>query len=71
MKIGFCFLIKNTINNILFWGRYFENISNQDYQIFIHPKDTNYQCPLQNSIILKNTSILTEVLYPNISTPFI
>lgn len=55
MKIGFCFLIKDTINNILFWKRYFGNISYQDYQIFIHPKNTYYQCPLQNSIILQNT----------------
>ena len=55
MKIGFCFLIKENINNILFWDRYFDKISSEDYQIIIHPKDNRYRCPLKNSIILQNT----------------
>lgn len=55
MKIGFCFLIKETINNFMFWKRYFDNISFDDYQIFIHPKDNNYLPTLKNSITLQNT----------------
>ena len=38
MKIGFCFLTYDKIIRYDIWNRFFENIDNNLYNVFIHPK---------------------------------
>ena len=53
VKIGFCFLVYNTIYNKDLWDQFFGRANASDYGIYVHPKypTRKYDIPRKSQII--------------------
>ena len=54
MKIGFCFLVKNSISNESLWNNFFKPAEANKFSIYIHAKTSNVESILPNVFVDPN-----------------
>ena len=49
MAIGFCFLIKDSVDNLDLWAAFFEGIASSQCRIYVHAK-TPFACAVPRCV---------------------
>ena len=58
MAIGFCFLIKDSVNNLELWAAFFEGIASSQYRIYVHAK-TPSACAVPDGAVVDSDPLPT------------
>ena len=58
MAIGFCFLIKDSVNNLDLWAAFFEGIASSQYRIYVHAK-TPSPCAVPGGAVVDSDPLPT------------